>query len=70
MQLSEAAYRLLELKGLSRVDYILDADNEPVLIEVNTVPGFSEESLLPKQALYAGISLPELFRASVEKTLS
>lgn len=70
MRQSEAAYRLLELKGLSRVDFILDANNEPVLIEVNTVPGFSAESLLPKQALYAGISLPDLFRACVEKTLS
>jgi len=70
MRNTEQVYRLLELKGLSRVDYILDAVGEPILIEVNTVPGFSAESLLPKQAVYAGISLSDLFRSSIEKTLS
>ncbi len=70
MRETEEVYRLLELKGLARIDYILDENGKPVLIEVNTVPGFSEESLLPKQAVYAGIDLPTLFRSSIEKTLS
>ncbi len=70
MRTTEQVYRLLELKGLSRVDYILDASGEPILIEVNTVPGFSAESLLPKQAVYAGIPLSDLFRMSIEKTLT
>lgn len=70
MRESERVYQLLELKGLARVDYILDAENEPILIEVNTIPGLSEESLLPKQARYAGYELPALFKACVEKTLN
>lgn len=70
MRQSEQVYRLLELKGLARVDYILDQDGEPVLIEVNTVPGLSTESLLPKQALFVGIPLDQLFGASIQKTLS
>jgi len=69
MRETERVYSLLELKGLARVDYILDAEGNPVLIEVNTVPGFSEESLLPKQAQYAGIPLSELFKSSIEKVL-
>lgn len=67
---SQKVYQLLELKGLARIDYILDANQNPVLIEANTVPGFSEASLLPKQAVYAGFTLPEIFKACIEKTLS
>lgn len=70
MRESERVYQLLELKGLARVDYILDAQNEPILIEVNTIPGLSEESLLPKQARFAGYELPVLFKACVENTLN
>lgn len=70
MRETEQVYQLLELKGLARVDYILDSEGKPVLIEVNTVPGFSAESILPKQAVYAGISLPELFSSCIENTLS
>lgn len=69
MRLSEKAYRLLELKGVARVDYILDAQGEPVLIEVNTVPGLSEQSILPQQAKFIGLSLNELFKANLEKVL-
>lgn len=69
MRDSEKVYALLELKGLARIDYILDATGDPVLIEVNTVPGFSGESLLPKQAQFAGLSLSELFGDSIRKIL-
>ncbi len=69
MRLSERAYRLLELKGVARVDYILDTGGEPVLIEVNTVPGLSEQSILPRQAKYIGLSLADLFKANLEKVL-
>lgn len=69
MRDTEKVYALLELKGLARIDYILDAEGQPVLIEVNTVPGFSSESLLPKQAKYAGVSLGALFGDSIRKIL-
>jgi D-alanine-D-alanine ligase len=70
MHMSEEVYRLLELKGLARVDYILENDLDPVLIEVNTVPGLSKQSLLPQQALYAGISLQQLFSDCIANTLN
>ena len=70
MRLSEEAYKLLELNGLARVDYILEDGIRPVLIEVNTVPGLSKQSLLPQQALYAGISLKKLFSDCIANTLN
>ncbi len=70
MRLSEEAYKLLELNGLARVDYILEDGRNPVLIEVNTVPGLSKQSLLPQQALYAGISLKKLFSDCIANTLN
>jgi D-alanine-D-alanine ligase len=59
-------YELLHLKGMVRVDYIIE-DDTPFLIEINTVPGLSEESIIPKQARALGISLEELFNLSLEQ---
>ena len=59
-------YKLLELNGIVRVDFII-MDNEPYIIEANTVPGLSEESIIPQQARCQGISLSELFNQSVEQ---
>ncbi len=53
-------YKLLKLKGLTRSDFIFH-NNEPHFIEVNTTPGLSEASIVPQQALEAGISLKQLF---------
>lgn len=69
LRTSEFVYRKLGLNGLVRVDYIIDESGEPCLIEVNTVPGFSKASILPKQAFYAGTTLSELFNATIEKAL-
>lgn len=70
MEESEFIYETLNLNGLARVDYIVTENGVPFFIEVNTVPGLSEESILPKQATYAGISLGDLFDATVEQTLA
>ena len=53
-------FQLLNLKGMARVDFMIKG-NTPYVIEVNTVPGLSKESIIPQQAQGAGISLPELF---------
>ncbi|PCJ25688.1 MAG: D-alanine--D-alanine ligase [Flavobacteriales bacterium] len=58
-------YEILDLKGIARVDYILQ-DGEPYLIEINTVPGLSEESLIPQMAVHEGISLKQLFSEVIE----
>ena len=54
-------YESLNLNGLVRIDYIIDNHEKPYLIEVNTIPGLSEQSILPQQAVYKGYSLRELF---------
>lgn len=53
-------YRGLGLKGFSRVDVMLDRKNRPFVLEVNSIPGLTEFSLLPKAARSVGISFEEL----------
>jgi D-alanine-D-alanine ligase len=53
-------YRGLGLKGFSRVDVMLDRKNRPYVLEVNSIPGLTEFSLLPKAARAIGIGFEEL----------
>ncbi len=62
-------YEVLKMEGFSRSEFIFK-DDEPYLLEVNTVPGMTEESILPQQANAAGISLTELFGNAIELALS
>lgn len=50
----------LGTRGLARVDLRLDEQLQPWVLEVNTVPGFTDHSLLPKAAAYSGIDFPTL----------
>lgn len=59
-------YELLNMTGLSRSEYIIQ-DGVPHFIEMNTNPGLSPESIIPKQARAAGITLEELFGNLVEQ---
>lgn len=61
-------YILLKLDGIARIDFIIQK-GEPYIIEANTVPGLSEESIIPQQATCAGISLAELFTQAVAHAL-
>ena len=61
-------YEILKMKGFSRSEFIFKND-EPYLLEVNTVPGLTKESILPKQATEAGISLNDLFGNAIEEAL-
>ena len=54
------AHRALGCKGYSRVDFLLDAEWKPYLLEVNTLPGMTETSLLPEIARGVGISFDRL----------
>lgn len=54
-ELSKKIYGLLQLRSLARIDYII-IGNEPHVIEVNTTPGFSAESIVPKMLETAGIT--------------
>jgi len=69
-----SAHKFLGCRGCSRVDMILDKDNRIFVLEVNTIPGLTETSLLPKAASKAGIdflklclTLLELAYAKTEK---
>ena len=54
------AHRELGCRDLSRVDFILDRTGGPVVLEINTIPGFTSHSLLPMAAAEAGISFERL----------
>jgi D-alanine-D-alanine ligase len=64
-RLSSFIYDLLGCKGIVRVDFIVLGD-DPFFIEINTVPGMTRESLVPKQAAAAGISLGEIYSMAIE----
>ncbi len=59
------AHKLLGCRCFSRVDIMLDSNNRPVVLEVNTIPGFTATSLLPKAAAAYGIDFPHLCRKMV-----
>ncbi|GLB50892.1 D-alanine--D-alanine ligase [Neptunitalea sp. Y10] len=61
-------YEVLKMSGFSRSEFIFINDT-PYLLEVNTVPGLTEASILPQQAAKAGITLPELFENAIEMAL-
>lgn len=61
-----AAHRAVGNPIYSRIDFLLEKDNHPYCLEVNTIPGMTATSLLPKAAAAAGISFPELCRKIVE----
>lgn len=62
-------YRKLNMSGIIRIDFILQATG-PSVIEINTVPGLTKESLIPQQAAAAGIPLNELFANAVEQAIN
>jgi len=66
---SAKAFTLLGCTGMARVDIIVDRDGAPWILEVNTVPGLTELSLLPDAARAAGIDFGELCRRLVEHAL-
>ncbi len=65
---AQKIYEILHLSGFSRAEYIF-VEDEPYFLEINTVPGLTNESLLPQQAKEAGISLEDLFSNAIEQSL-
>lgn len=66
---AKRVYEILKMKGFSRSEYII-VDGEPYMLEINTIPGLTAESLIPQQARAAGISLEELFTNAIELALA
>ena len=59
-EIGKTAYQTIGCEGLARIDFILDREKGPMLIEINTLPGMTEMSLFPDSARYNGISFEEL----------
>ncbi len=56
----ERAFNLFNIKGWGRLDFFLDQNNAPVILEINTVPGMTTHSLVPMSAKEAGIDFESL----------
>src|SRR5690606_9409514 len=61
-------YKLLNMKGITRSDFIIE-NGKPYFIEMNTNPGLSAESIVPKQAREAGMTLTEFFDILIQNVL-
>jgi len=65
---AKRAYEILKMSGFSRSEFIF-VNGEPHMLEMNTIPGLTTESLIPQQAKAAGISLEDLFTNAIELAL-
>jgi len=64
-ELSSEIYDILNCRGIVRVDFIVTGDG-PQFLEINTIPGMTEESIIPRQAQAFGISLTDLYSMVIE----
>jgi D-alanine-D-alanine ligase len=72
LRVEQAAMALAGAMGvrhLARVDFILDASGTPWLLEINTMPGFTDHSLVPMAARAVGLEMPALCAGLVELAL-
>jgi D-alanine-D-alanine ligase len=70
LELALKAHRALGLEVYSRVDVLLPEDGSATVLEVNTIPGMTEASLLPEAAAAAGINYVDLCRRIIELSLA
>tara|TARA_B100000809_G_scaffold266869_1_gene332354 strand:- start:1280 stop:2254 length:975 start_codon:yes stop_codon:yes gene_type:complete len=68
-RMSKDIYHDLGLKGMIRIDYMI-VNDVPYVIEINTTPGLSEQSVIPKQASAIGITLKKLFTIVIQEALN
>ncbi|MEI6534120.1 MAG: D-alanine--D-alanine ligase [Verrucomicrobiaceae bacterium] len=64
-----AAMKAVEVEVYGRVDIMLRNDGEPFVLEINTIPGMTTSSLLPKAARASGIEFPQLCERIIELSL-
>ena len=62
------AYKVCRCRGVVRIDFIVTPDGRPYMIEINSIPGMSAGSIVPKQAKAMGMSLGELFDIVIADT--
>ena len=64
------AYKACRCRGIVRIDFIITEEGKAYIIEVNSIPGMSSGSIVPKQARTAGISLCELYDKVIADTMA
>lgn len=64
----EDIYKRLDCRGMIRIDFLIRGE-EIFVVEINTVPGFTEQSIIPQQAAVVGISKKELISIVLESCL-
>lgn len=62
--LTKSIYSSFDLSGVCRIDFMI-VEGEPFLIEINTIPGVTDESFIPQQVQYRGKSLTQFFSEQV-----
>ena len=62
-------FNILQCSGYARADFILDNNNDPWFLEINTLPGMTATSLVPKSAMAAGISFSDLIQMIINESI-
>ncbi len=65
-QYAVLAHNALQLRGYSRSDFVVDDNDNPYLLETNTIPGMTETSLFPQAAEVHGLSFSKLLERLIE----
>jgi len=68
--LSVEIYNILECSGAVRIDYILGEDGRPYFLEINTIPGMTDHSLLPKASQKRGLNFKNLVLEIIKGALN
>jgi D-alanine-D-alanine ligase len=67
--MAKAIYELCDCSGIVRVDFIIKG-NQVYFLELNSIPGMSRESIIPKQVDSMGMKMEEVLQQVIEDSLS
>tara|TARA_Y100000994_G_C15584085_1_gene397780 strand:- start:553 stop:783 length:231 start_codon:yes stop_codon:yes gene_type:complete len=65
-KISKEIYKTLKMLGIIRIDFIIK-EQHPYIIEINTVPGFSEASIIPQMLKYANIDIRDFITKELKR---
>jgi D-alanine-D-alanine ligase len=70
-QAASGIYRVFNCRGVVRMDFIYnEAEGAPYLLEINTIPGQSEASIVPQQVAAMGVTLKEFYSMLIDEALA
>lgn len=69
-ELTRRIYRYTDARGIIRIDYIIQRDGIPTLLEVNTTPGMTPTSFIPQQVAAAGLEMRSLLTQIIQEGLA